>query len=91
MVPYDLTMVVGIGDKKYDDGGHPCCVPYWYLLPRDRPEHHPGSTRFKTEQELESLLVLFRDSFLETHAKPLWLNQDRLEKAIANFRAEFSC
>lgn len=90
-VPQALTMVLGVGEKKYDEGGHPCCVPYWYLLPRDRPEHRGESIRFKTESELEALLVNFRDQFLEPYAKPLWLNVDSLEKAIANFRAEFSC
>ena len=91
MVPQALTMVLGIGEKKYDEGGHPCCVPYWHLLPRDRPEHQAGATRFKNEAELEALLVRFRDQFLEPYAKHLWLNLDSLEKAIANFRAEFSC
>jgi len=91
LTPQALTMVLGVGDKKYDDGGHPCCVPYWYLLPRDRPEHQAGATRFKNEIELESLLVRFREQFLEPYAKPLWLNIESLEKGIANFRAEFSC
>jgi len=88
---YALSMVLGIGDKKYDEGGHPCCVPYWHLLPRDRREHRGESIRFTTEPELEALLVRFRDQFLEPYAKPLWLNLDALEKAIVNFRAEFSC
>lgn len=91
MVPQALTMVLGVGDRKYEEGGHPCCVPYWHLLPRDRPDHQGGATRFKNEAELEALLVRFRDQFLEPYAKPLWLNLDALEKAIANFRAEFSC
>jgi len=88
---YAISMVVGLGDKKYDQGGHPCCIPYWYLIPRGRPEHRGKSIRFKTEVELETLLVHFRDEFLEPYAKPLWLDVDRLEKAISNFRAEFSC
>ncbi len=91
MVPQALTMVLGVGDKKYDEGGHPCCVPYWYLLPRDRPEHQGELIRFKTEADLEALLVRFRDQFLELYAKPLWLNLEGLEKVITNFRAEFSC
>ena len=90
-VPQALPMVLGVGDKKYDEGAHPCCVPYWYLLPRDRPEHRGESIRFQTEAELETLLVRFRDQFLESYAKPLWLDVDTLEKAVANFRAEFSC
>jgi hypothetical protein len=87
---YAISMVVGLGDKKYDEGGHPCCVPYWHLLPRDRPEHRGEMIRFSSESELERLLAHFRDQFLEPYAKPLWLDTDRLEKAIANFRAEFS-
>ncbi len=91
MVPQSLTIGLGIGDKKYDEGGHPCGVPSWYLLPRDRPENRAGFARFKNEAELEALLVHFRDNFLEPYAKPLWLNVEGLEAAIANFRAEFSC
>ena len=91
LVPQALSVVLGIGDKKYDGGGHPCCVPYWYLLPRDSPENTATGTRFKNEAELEALMLRFRDIFLEAYAKPLWLNLDRLERAIANFRAEFSC
>jgi hypothetical protein len=83
-------MVLGLGDKKYDEDGHPCCVPYWYLVPSDRPEHRSGMVRFSSESELERLLVHFRDKFLELYAKPLWLDTDRLEKTIENFRAEFS-
>lgn len=88
---YAISMVLGLGDKKYDEGGHPCCIPYWYLLPRDRPEHRGELIRFETEAELEALLLRFREQFLESYAKPLWLDLDGLEKAITNFRAEFSC
>lgn len=91
LVPQALSVVLGTGDKKYDAGGHPCCIPYWYILPLDRPEHRGDHIRFKTEVELVSLLQRFRDEFFEPYAKPLWLNLDRLEKAIENFRAEFSC
>jgi hypothetical protein len=86
---YAVSVVLGTGERKYDEGGHPCCVPYWYLLPRDRPEHRGERIRFRNEGE--SLLLRFRDSFLQPYAKPLWLNVDSLEAAISNFRAEFSC
>ncbi len=88
---YAISMVLGVGDMKYDEGGHPCCIPYWHLLPSDRPEHRGEFIRFRTEPELEALLVRFRDQFLEPYAKPLWLDTDGLEKAVTNFRAEFSC
>lgn len=88
---YIVSMVLGIGDKKYDEGGHPCCVPYWHLLPGERPERRGELIGFATESELEALLRRFRDEFLEPYARPLWLDTDSLEKAIANFRAEFSC
>ena len=91
LTPQALSVVIGIGDKKYDAGGHPCCVPYWYLLPRDRPEQRGQQIKFKTESDLEALLLRFKDEFLEPYAKPLWLNLDHLEKSITNFRAEFSC
>jgi hypothetical protein len=88
---YALSIVLGTGDRKYDEGGHPCCVPYWYLLPPGRPEHRGAGVRFTNERELESLLTRFKDSILEPYAKPLWLNVEKLELTIANFRAEFSC
>jgi hypothetical protein len=88
---YALSVVLGIGDKKYDEGRRPCAVPYWYLLPRNRPEHRGEGMSFKSQSELESLLLQFRDNFLEPYAKPLWLNFDNLDATIANFRAEFSC
>lgn len=91
LVPQALSVVLGIGHNKYDPGGHPCCVPYWYLLPRNRQEHRGEQITFKTESDLETLLFRFKDEFLESYAKPLWLNLDRLEKAIENFRSEFSC
>jgi len=91
LVPQALSVVLGIGDKKYDAGGHPCCIPYWRLLPHDKPEHRGEQIRFKTESGLELLLLRLKEEFLEPYAKPLWLNMDHLEKAIANFRAEFSC
>lgn len=88
---YALSMVLGLGEEKYDQGGHPCGVPYWYLLPRGRPEHRGESIRFRSEADLEALLVGFKDRFLEPYAKPLWFDHGRLEKTIANFRVEFSC
>ena len=91
VVPQALSMVLGIGDNKYDESGHPCCVPYWYLLPRDRKEHCGKGLNFSTAAELERLLVQFKDGFLEPYAKPLWLSPDSLDVVIRNFRAEFSC
>lgn len=91
VVPQALTMVLGIGEKQFDEGGRPCCVPYWHLLPPDRPEHRGELIGFKTESELEALLARFRDQFLEPYAKPLWLNVQSLEVAISTFRAELGC
>lgn len=82
LVPQALTVVLGVGENKYDAGGHPCCVPYWYLLPRNRPEHRGQQIKFKTEADLEALLLRFKDDFLEPYAKSLWLNLDSLEQAI---------
>jgi hypothetical protein len=90
-VPHSLRVILGIGDKVYDKGGHPSGVPYWYLLPRDRPEHEADTTGFSNETQLQNLLTHFRDTVIEPYMKPLWLNLDTLEKAIINFRSEFSC
>jgi len=91
LVPQALSVVLGIGDKKYDSGGHPCCVPYWYLLPSVMRGNLGEQIKFKTEADLEALLPLFKNTFLEPYAKPLWINLERLETAIANFRSEFNC
>jgi hypothetical protein len=87
MVPQALTVVLGVGEKKYGEDGCLYFVPYWYLLPRDRPEHRAVSSQFKNEGELEALLVRFRDEILDSYARPLWLSIDRLEETIKNFRA----
>jgi len=88
---YALSLVIGIGERKYDEGGHSCCVPSWYLLPRDRPDYRGEMTRFRNEAELESLLLRFKAGFLELYAKPLWSNEEDLKSMIAHFRAEFNC
>ena len=90
LVPYALRMVLGAGDKKYDNAGRLCCVPYWYLLPQDRPERRGESTRFSTEAELELLLIHFRDRFLEPYAKPLWIDIGALEASIVRFNASLN-
>lgn len=91
MFPQSLTIAIGVGDEKYNEGRHPCFVPYWYLIPRSRTENRAGFTRFKNEGELEALLTHFRDNVLESDAKSFWLDVEKLELAIGNFRAEFSC
>ncbi len=91
-VPQTLSVVIGVGENKYESpSGHPCCVPYWYLLPRVDSQNQSGLVGFKTESELETLLGQIKDNVLEPYAKPLWNNIEKLEVTIANFRSEFSC
>jgi hypothetical protein len=59
------------------------------LSKEGRYEQRGGLGTFRTEADLQSVLARIKDGLLEPHAKPLWLNLDRLEKSIANFRAEF--
>jgi hypothetical protein len=88
MVPYCITVALGMGDKKYDKKRYPCYVPYWYLLPREYPEHQAGSARFKNEAELGVLLTRFRDKFLEPYVKPFWLDSGALQREIERFNKE---
>jgi hypothetical protein len=86
---YSPTIVLGIGPRKYDEGGRPRGVPFWYVIPNNLPERSYTFWTFKTEADLESVLARIKDGLLEPHARPLWLNIDRLEKSITNFRAEY--
>jgi len=85
---YSPTIVLGTGPGKYDEGGRPG-VPFWYVIPSNLPERNYTFWTFKTETDLQSVLARIKDALLEPHAKPLWINLDRLEKYVANFRAEF--
>jgi hypothetical protein len=85
---YAISMVLGLGGKKYDQNGNPCGVPYWFLLPPDRAEHRGKMINFRSQTALIALLEHFRDQFLEPYAKPLWADVDRLEKAIQDFRID---
>jgi len=86
---YSPTIVLGVGAGKYDEGGRPAGVPFWYVIPSNLQERSYTFWTFKTEADLQSVLNRIKDALLEPHARPLWLNLDRLEKYIANFRAEF--
>ncbi len=87
---YEPTVVLGVGEKTYDESFQPCGVPFWYVIPGNLEENKYSDWTFKTEAELEKVLARIRDEVLELYAKPLWLNLDRLEKVISRFRAEFS-
>lgn len=91
IVPQALNVVIGIGDRKYDADGHPCCVPYWYFAPSEGSVNFVTHSKFKTEFELEAVLSTLKNAFLEPCAKRLWTNQGQLETAIRDFRSKFDC
>ena len=82
------TLIIGAGVGKYGEDGRPSAVPFWYLIPANLPERGYTFWKFKTEAELESVLVRVRHALLEPFAAPLLHNFDLLEKHIANFGAE---
>jgi hypothetical protein len=86
---YSPTIVLGIGPEKYDEGGRPSGVPFWYVIPNNLPERRYTFWKFTTQTDLESVLARIKDAILEPHARPLWLNLERLKKRIAEFRAEY--
>ena len=86
---YSPTIIMGIGPSKFDEDGRPTGVPFWYVIPSNRPERSYAFWTFKTETDLESVFVRIKDALVEPYAKSLWLNLDRLEKYIQNFRAEY--
>lgn len=86
---YSPTIVLGIGPGKYDAGGRPGGVPFWFVIPDSLPERNYTFWTFKTEGDLEAVLARIKDALLEPHARPLWQDVDQLEKYIASFRAEF--
>jgi len=85
---YSPTIVLGTGQGKFDEAGRPSAVPLWYIIPDDSPARAYASWTFRTKQELEGVLIQLRDSVLKPHARPLWLDLNRLERIISRFRAE---
>jgi hypothetical protein len=82
LVPQDVQMLLGIGEDYLH------CVPYWYLLPHLRTSGGEMTTGFRSEAELEAVLVGCLDRFIEPHAKPLWLDVNALRGVISRFSAE---
>jgi hypothetical protein len=86
---YSPTVVIGFGDKKYDEAGKPAGVPLWFVIRDDEPSKRYSFWKFSTEAELKSVLLRIKDEVLERHASHLWKRTVVLEKLLSNFRAEF--
>lgn len=83
---YSPSVIVGIGDAKYDDSGLPCGVPLWYVVPQRDAVPRYTSWTFSNEGELRATLLRIREEVLEGYAAPLWSDRDYLNSVIVNFR-----
>ena len=87
---YSPTVIIGLGDKKYDEAGKPAGVPLWFVIRDDEPAKRYSFWKFSTEAELRGVLGRIRNEVLERHVRPLWQRTELLEKMLANFRSEFA-
>ncbi len=84
---YSPTVIIGTGGKLYDEAGRLSGVPFWYLIQESLPERMYTFWTFKVQRDLESVLSRIKMDILEPYGKPLWLDPDRLETLISEFRA----
>jgi hypothetical protein len=82
---YSPSIILGIGEDKFDKEGQPLGVPFWYLTKKDAEQNYTFWT-FNSEKDLLSSLTKIKDSCLEAYGKRLWNDPDHLKDYIANFR-----
>jgi hypothetical protein len=86
---YSPTVVIGLGDKKYDKVGKPTGVPLWFVIHEDESAKRYSFWKFSSETELRGVLPRIKNEVLERHGRYLWQHPRVLENILANFRAEF--
>ena len=87
---YSPTVVIGLGEKKYDEAGKPAGVPLWFVIRDDEPTKRYSFWKFSTEAELREVLFRIKNEVLDRHVRHLWQRTELLEKMLANFRSEFA-
>ena len=87
---YSPTVVIGLGDNKYDESGKPAGVPLWYVIRDDEPAKRYSFWKFSSESELKVVLLRIKNEVIERHVSHLWQHTEALEKMLANFRSEFA-
>jgi hypothetical protein len=87
---YSPTVVIGLGDRKYDESGKPAGVPLWFVIRDDVPAKRYSFWKFSSEGELRAVLLRIKNEVVERYARPLWQRTEVLEKMLVNFRSEFT-
>ncbi len=82
---YSPSLIVGLGNYKYDAVGNTTGLPAWSILPDDGQSRNYSFWKFSDEKELESVLSRMKVEVIEQHMKPLWEDRVKLEDAIKNF------
>ena len=82
---YSPSLIVGIGDYKYDDTGKTTGVPAWSILTDNDEARRYSFWKFGDEAELASVLTKLKIEVIEQHIRPLWEDKVKLEDAIENF------
>lgn len=84
---YSPTVIVGLGEQKYDVKGKPNGVPLWFVIRDDNPTETYFDWKFGSEAELRSVLVRIKDEVLEKQLKPLWQEAGLLNNLLSSFRS----
>ncbi len=87
---YEPTVVIGLGDRKYDEAGKPAFVPLWFVIRDDEPASQYPRWKFSSEAELREVLLRIKNEVLEEYARDLWQRTEALEKLLASFRSKFA-
>ena len=87
---YEPTVVIGLGDRKYDEAEKPAFVPLWFVIRDDEPASQYPLWKFSNEAELQEVLLRIKDEVIEGHVRPLWQRTEVLEEVLAIFRSKFA-
>lgn len=84
---YSPTVVVGLGDKKFDEMGAPASVPMWFAINGGLGKQY-SFWKFSNELDLRSVLIRIQNEVLEPYALPLLRNKDLFDSVLSDFRAK---
>lgn len=82
---YAPSLIVGIGNDKYDSTGKSTGIPLWHVIPDEQAERRYSFWKFTNENDLERVLEKIRAEILERYVRPLWENREYLVRMIENF------
>lgn len=82
----NYSLMIGLGFLQGRRYLVDSCIGLWYAMPPDKQV----PWRFRSEQELETVLRLLRDDVLPAYAEPLWREPQLLRQLINRYQSERS-